>query len=232
MQNNPTTASLPPQFEHFASVASSTPASLDQAANPRRSPGMEDNCPPETRAQLEARESSQATKPGIEAMEHEAMRDKYGGPGALGRCSPGAEDSPGREEQLIEEIMDYDGAAEFLQIQAELRKKNRDEMNCGGPGAPGPVIANRPNPPRANQKKIRVREVQADAPDSAENQILQTDAPGWSEIRMGDGGDFNVTFRDGTIILSTPVATDCAGASRPSKMPKEDVDTQETPLRS
>ena len=158
---------------------------------------------------------------------------KFGGPGALGRCSPGTEDFPGREELM--EMLDYDGAAKFLQIQAtELRKKNRDEMNCGGPGAPGPVIANRPNPPRAN-KKIRVRKVQADAPDSAENQILQTDAPGWSEIRMGDGEDFDVTFRDGTIILSTPVNTDCAGAPRPSKMPKVVVDTQEkkkTPLRS
>ena len=29
---NPTTDSLPPKFEHVASVASSTPASLDQAA--------------------------------------------------------------------------------------------------------------------------------------------------------------------------------------------------------
>ena len=150
---------------------------------------------------------------------------KYGGPGALGRCSPGTEDSPGREELM--EIMDYDGAAEFLQIQAELRKKNRDEMNCGGPGAPGPVIANRPNPPCANQKKKKKRKVQANAPDSAE----QTDAPGWSEISMG-GRDFDVDFLEGAIILSTPVATDCAGAPRPSKMLKEDVDTQETPLRS
>ena len=243
MQHNPTTASLPPQFEHFASVASSTPASLDQAANPRHSPGMEgtiDNWPPETMAQLEARESSRATKPGIEAMEREAMvrrkqkkRDemKYGGPGALGKCSPGMEDFPGREELMeVMEEMDNDGAAEFLRIRAATKlRKNRDETNYGGPGAPGPVIANRPNPPRANhQKKNRGRKA-----DSAENQILQTDAPGWSEIRMGEG-DFDMTFRDdGTIILSTPVATaDCAGAPRPSKMLKEGVDTQETPLRS
>ena len=172
-----------------------------------------DNCPPETRAQLEARE-------GIQGMEREAamVRKK--------KCE-------------IEEMeLDYDGAAEFLQIQATERKKNRDKMNSGGPGAPGPVIANRPNPPRAN-KKIRVRKVQADdAPDSAEeNQIAQTDAPGgWIEIiSMADRGDFDVTFRkDGVIILSTPPgATDCAEAPRPSKMPnEEDVDTQETPLRS
>ena len=72
--------------------------------------------------------------------------------------------------------------------------------------------------------------MQANAPDSAEK---QTDAPGWSEISMRDRRDFDVAFRDGAIILlSTPVATDCAGAPRPSKMPKEDVDTQETPLRS
>ena len=219
MQNNPTTASLPPQFEHFASVASSTPASLDQAANPRRSPGMEgahdDNCP---RPKLEAKES--AAKPGIEAMDREAMvrkkkrEMKYEGPGALGgRCSQGTEDSPGREEKLMEsKIMDYEGAAEFL--ESLLRKK---EMNCG------PVIANRPNPPCANQK----RKVQAnDAPDSAEK---QTDAPVWSEIIMG-GMDFDVKFRRGVMILSTPVATDCAGAPRPSKkkMPKKkDADTPE-----
>ena len=119
-----------------------------------------DNCPPETRAQLEARE-------GIQGMEREAamVRKK--------KCEIEAGDSPEFEEMEL----DYDGAAEFLQIQAELlRKKNRDEMNCGGPGAPGPVIANRPNPPCANQKKkIRVRKVQANAPDSAEK---QTDAPG------------------------------------------------------
>ena len=127
------------------------------------------------------------------------------------------EDFPGREE--LTEMLDYDdGAGEFRQIQAELlRTKNRDEMNCGGPGAPGPVIANRPNPPCANQKKkkIRVRKV-------------QTDAPGWSEISMG-GREFDADFLGGAIILSTPVAPDCAGAPRPSKkMPKKkDVDTQE-----
>ena len=33
---NPTTDSLPPKFEHVASVASSTPASLDQAAASQR----------------------------------------------------------------------------------------------------------------------------------------------------------------------------------------------------
>ena len=176
-----------------------------------------DNCPPETRAQLEAME-------GIQGMEREAamvVRKK--------KCE-------------IEEMeLDYDGAAEFLQIQATERKKNRDKMNSGGPGAPGPVIANRSSPPRAShqKKKIRFRKVQADdAPDSAEeNQIAQTDAPGgWIEIiSMADRGDFDVTFReDGAIILSTPPgATDCAEAPRPSKMPnEEDVDTQETPLRS
>ena len=158
MQNNPTTASLPPQFEHFASVASSTPASLDQAAN------------------------------------------------------PGMEEFPG--EELME--------AKFLRIQAELlRTKNRDdEMNCGGPGAPGPVIAYRPNPPCANQqKKNTTRKVQANAPDSDE----QTDAPDWSEISMG-GMDFDVHFLEGgAMILSTTlVAPDCAGAPRPSKkMPKK-----------
>ena len=162
MQNNPTTASLPPQFEHFASVASSTPASLDQAAN------------------------------------------------------PGMEEFPGREELML----DYDRAAEFLRIHAELLRTNRDEMNCGGPGAPGPVIAYRPNPPCANQqKKNTTRKVQANAPDSDE----QTDAPDWSEISMG-GRDFDVHFLEGgAMILSTTlVAPDCAGAPRPSKkMPKK-----------
>ena len=46
------------------------------------------------------------------------------------------------------------------------------------------------------------------------------------------GGDFDVTFKGGAIILRTPGATDRAEAPRPSKKPKEDVDTQEeTPLR-
>ena len=173
-----------------------------------------DNCPPETRAQLEARE-------GIQAMEREAamVRKK--------KCEIEAGDPPEFEEMEL----DYDGAAEFLQIQATERKKNRDKMNSGGPGAPGPVIANRSSPPRANhqKKKIRVRKVQADdVPDSAEeNQIVQTDAPGsWIEIiSMADRGDFDVTFRkDGAIILSTPPgATDCAEAPRPSKMPNEEA---------
>ena len=118
-------------------------------------------------------------------------------------------------------IMDYEGAAEFLE---SLRKK---EMNCG------PVIANRPNPPCANQqKKNTTRKVQANAPDSDE----QTDAPDWSEISMG-GMDFDVHFLEGgAMILSTTlVAPDCAGAPRPSKkMPKKKKTQEEkTPsLRS
>ena len=48
---------------------------------------------------------------------------------------------------------------------------------------------------------------------------------------MEDMGDFDVAFQDGAIILSMPVATDCAGAPRPSKkmkMPKtKDADTPE-----
>ena len=141
---------------------------------------------------------------------------------------------------MIEEIMEAnDGAAEFQALQAELRKtkrQNRAKMNCGGPGAPaGPVIANQPNPPRANQENNSWvwKVVQATtAPDSAKK---QTDAPGcWSEIRREDMEDFDVKFhKGGAITLSTPVATG-AGAPRPSKMPKVVVDTQEkkTHLRS
>ena len=79
-------------------------------------------------------------------------------------------DSPGMKEVM--DMMDYDTAAEFQHILNDLReekerKKNqkRDEMKSGGPGAPGPVIANQPNPPRANimQKMMPQQNVQTDA---------------------------------------------------------------------
>ena len=180
-------------------------------------------------------------KPGIEAMEREAMVRKKRIIEAGGReeKSPRKEeDSPGVKEVIVAMMHDDTAAAfhkikDFLKEQEE-RKQKRDDMKSGGPGAPGPVIANQPNPPLANKmQKMPQQKVQTDATVWVENQILQTDAPGWSEISMEDMGDFDVAFRDGAIILSTPVATDCAGAPRPSKMPK-DVDTQEeeTPLRS
>ena len=65
------------------------------------------------------------------------------------------EDSPGVKEVM--DMMNYDSAAEFQQILNDLRqekerKQKRDEMKkSGGLGAPGPVIANQPNPPLANK---------------------------------------------------------------------------------
>ena len=90
---------------------------------------------------MEARES-RATKPGIEAMEREAMVRKKREIEAGGReeKSPGMEDSPPGVQELMD-MMDYDDAAEWQQIcddlrEKELRKKQkRDKMKSGGPEA-------------------------------------------------------------------------------------------------
>ena len=109
-------------------------------------------------------------------------------------------------------------------------------MKSGGPGAPGPVIANQPNPPRANiMQTMPQQKVQTDATVWVENQI-QTDATVGgilTEISLADGGEFDVTFKkDAMILLRSPGATENSEAPQPSKKPKEDVGPQEkTPLR-
>ena len=191
MQNNPTTASLPPQFEHFASVASSTPASLDQAANPRRSPGMEgaiDNCPPETRAQLEARESM--AKPGIEAMEREAMVRKKRIIEAGGR----EEKSPRKEE-------DSPGVTE------EVLYMNQ----------PNPPLANKMQ--KMPQQKVQTDD--ATVWFEKQIQFGATVGGKLTEISLADdGGEFDVFFKkDAMILLRSPGATENSEAPQPSKKP-------------
>ena len=107
----PTTASLPPQFKHVASVRISAPASLDQAAASQR-------C---------SRRKELRKKREIEA-------------GGREEKSPGMENSPPGIQELLD-MMDYDDAAEWQQICDDLREKllrkqqKRDEMNSGGPDA-------------------------------------------------------------------------------------------------
>ena len=106
------------------------------------------------------------------------------------------EDSPGLKEVM--DMMNYDSAAEFQQILNDLRqekerKQKRDEMKkSGGLGAPGPVIANQPNPPLANKmQKMQQQKVQTDdATVWVENQIQFGATVGGSltEISLADGG--------------------------------------------
>ena len=190
---------------------------------------------------MEARES-RATKPGIEAMEREAMVRKKREIEARGReeKSPRMEeDSPGVKEVM--DMMNYDTAAEFQHILNDLReekerKQKRDEMKkSGGLGAPGPVIANQPNPPLANKMQtMQQQKVQTDnATVRVEKQFGATVGGSWTEISLAGRSAFDVTFEKGAmILLRTPGATENSEAPRPSKKPKEDVDPQEkTPLR-
>ena len=107
----PTTASLPPQFKHVASVGISAPVSLDQAAASQR-------C--SRRKELRKKRESEA--------------------GGREEKSPGMENSPLGIQELLD-MMDYDAAAEWQQICDDLREKllrkqqKRDEMNSGGPEA-------------------------------------------------------------------------------------------------
>ena len=149
------------------------------------------------------------------------------------------EDSPGVKEVM--DMMNYDSAAEFQQILNDLRqekerKQKRDEMKkSGGLGAPGPVIANQPNPPLANKmQKMPQQKVQTDdATVWFENKIQFGATVGGSltEISLADGGEFDVTFKkDAMILLRSPGATENSEAPQPSKKPKEDVGPQEKTL--
>ena len=72
--------------------------------------------------------------------------------------------------------------------------------------APGPVIANQPNPPLANNKMQKMQQ-----------QKVQTDGGSLAEISLADGEDFDVTFnkKGAMILLRTPGATEDSEAPRP-----------------
>ena len=150
------------------------------------------------------------------------------------------EHSPGVKEVI--DMMNDDTAAEFQHIlndlreEKEERKQKRDEMKkSGGLGAPGPVIANQPNPPLANKmQKMPQQKVQTD--DTTvwlENQIQFGATVGGrvTEISLANGGEFDVTFtKDAMMILRSPGATENSEAPQLSKKPKEDVGPQEKTL--
>ena len=138
------------------------------------------------------------------------------------------EDSPGVKEVM--DMMNYDSAAEFQHLndlrQEKERKQKRDEMKrSGGLGAPGPVIANQPNPPLANKmQKMPQQKVQTDdATVWFEKQIQFGATVGGklTEISLADdGGEFDVFFKkDAMILLRTPGATENSEAPQPSKKP-------------
>ena len=120
------------------------------------------------------------------------------------------------------------------EIEAGGREEKSPRIEEDSPGVTEEVLyMNQPNPPLANKmQKMPQQKVQTDdATVWVENQFGATVGGSLAEIRLADGGEFDVTFtKDAMMLLRSPGATENSEAPQPSKKPKEDVGPQEKTL--
>ena len=161
--------------------------------------------------------------------------------GSFDKCPPEARELEARESMAKPGIEDIEREAMVRKkriIEAGGREEKSPRKEEDSPGVTEEVLyMNQPNPPLANKmQEMPQQKVQTDATVWVENQIQFGATVGGSltEISLADGGEFDVTFKKGAmILLRTPGATENSEAPRPSKKPKEDVDDpqEKTPLR-